>query len=267
MNLTKAPFNDVGFRRAISYAIDRKMLSDKAISGYAEPASQTGLILPTQKDWLTPEYQDSAVLPFDPDKAKQLFTAAGYTYDDSGRLLGKNGKPMSFSFKVQAGYLDWISAAQVIKANLKEVGISLDVRTADPGEVENDRALGFYDMEFGAPYIGCSMFQNYDDPLGSERTAPVGKQAATNFIRWKDEHTDRLLAQLNAERDPAEQRQLVAGLQQIMVEQVPYITLWYGPIWWEYRTAHAVGWPSAQDPYAGPGDWLLIFTRLRPARG
>lgn len=267
MNLTKAPFNDVGFRKAMSYSIDRKLISTKAISGYAKPASQTGLILPNQKDWLAPQYQDGAVLPFDPVKAKKLFTAAGYKYNSSGQLLGKNGKPMSFSFKVQAGYLDWISASQVIKANLKQVGINLDVRTSDAGEVENDRALGFYDMEFGAPAIGCSMFENYDNPLGSERSAPVGKQAPTNFIRWKDKHTDELLTQLSTERDPAAQKKLVAGLQQIMVEQVPYITLWYGPIWWEYRTAHAVGWPSAQDPYAGPGDWLLIFTRLRSAQG
>ena len=42
MNLTKAPFNDVAFRRALLTAFNRQEIADKAQLGYVKPASQTG---------------------------------------------------------------------------------------------------------------------------------------------------------------------------------------------------------------------------------
>ena len=53
-------------------------------------------------------------------------------------------------------------------------------------------------------------------------------------------------------------------LEQIMVDQFPVVPLWYGAKWFQYRSEKAVGWPSEKDPYAGPGDGLLIMTKLRP---
>lgn len=265
LNLTMEPFNDVGFRKALSYAVDRDEIVDKAENGYVEPASPTGLLLPGQKDWLAPEYADGATVPYDPDEAKQMFTDAGYSYDSDGRLLDKAGKPLSIEFKVQAGYLDWVTAANIVKSNLDKVGIDVDVRTAAPADVENDRAIGNYEMEFGVHGGSCDMFENYDNPLGSDKTAPIGKPAVANFVRWQDPETDRLLAQLGGSPDVEKQKEAVAGLQRIMVEQVPTIPLWYGARWFQYRTKNATGWPSEQDPYAAPGDQLKIMTSLKPA--
>ena len=265
MNLTQKPFDDVGFRKAISYAIDREEIVKKAENDYVKPASQTGLLLPGQKQWLAPEYSDGAVTPYDPDKAKQMFEDAGYSYDSDGNLLDKSGKPMQFEFKVQAGYLDWVAAANIIKSNLEKVGIKLDVRTAAPADVENDRAIGNYQMEFGVHGGSCDMFENFDNPLGTDKTAPIGKPAVANFVRWQDDETDQLLEQLGSSPDESTQKAAVAGLQKIMVEQVPTIPLWYGARWFQYRTKNAVGWPSAKNPYAAPGDQLKIMTQLKPA--
>jgi peptide/nickel transport system substrate-binding protein len=120
-------------------------------------------------------------------------------------------------------------------------------------------------MEFGVHGGSCDMFENYDNPLGTDKTAPVGKPAVANFVRWQDGGTDRLLKQLGSSPDEATQKQAVAGLQKIMVEQVPTVPLWYGARWFQYRTKSAVGWPSAQDPYAAPGDQLKMMTQLKPA--
>jgi peptide/nickel transport system substrate-binding protein len=265
MNLTKAPFNDAGFRKALTGAIDRQEISDKAEFGYVQPASQTGLILPNAKDWLAPQYQaDNGVIKYDAEAAKAAFRSAGYSYDGSGKLLGKDGKPMKLAFKVQAGFLDWIAASNVVKDNLGKVGIDLEVRTQAPPDVDNDRNIGNYDMTFGVPGGSCSNFQNFDDPLGTDRTAPIGKEAKSNTIRWSDPTTDSLLSQLHSTVDEAGQKPIVYKLQDIMMQQVPHIPLWYGPNWFEYRTKNAVGWPSADDPYAYPNNDLLILTHLTP---
>jgi peptide/nickel transport system substrate-binding protein len=263
LNLTKAPFDDLAFRKALAVSVNREEISKKAQYGYVQPASQTGLLLPGQKDWLNPEYADGAVLGFDPEDAKKQFQAAGYRYDGD-KLLGKDGKPMSFTFQVQAGYLDWIAAANILRANVGQVGINLEVRTAAPTEVENNRAIGSYDMVFGVHGGTCNMFQNFDDPLGSDRTAAIGKPAVSNFVRWNDPATDRLLTQLRGVTDEAQQKAVVHQLQTVFVEQLPTIPLWYGAKWYQYRTENAVGWPSSQDPYAPPDNPLLIITRLTP---
>ncbi len=264
LNLTKAPFNNLKFRKAVAYSIDRADISKKAEYGYVKPASQTGLVLPGQKSWLSPKYADGAVYSHDVAKAKQLFRAAGYKYSGS-KLLGSNGKPMHFTFKVEAGYLDWIQAANIVKSNLAQVGIDIDVRTSAPSDEENDRAIGDYDMLFGVHGGTCNMFANFDDPLGSDRTAPIGKPAGANFVRWRDKHTDELLSQLKSATSVTQQKKILARLQDVFVEQLPTIPIWYGAIWFEYRTNAATGWPSKADPYASPNDPLLIDTHLRPA--
>jgi peptide/nickel transport system substrate-binding protein len=52
-----------------------------------------------------------------------------------------------------------------------------------------------------------------------------------------------------------------------MVDEYPVVPLWYGAIWYEYRTAKAVGWPSKENQTSYPDDHLLVITKLRPATG
>ena len=78
-NNEKKPFNDVKFREAISYAMNKEEISLKATYGVMKPASQTGLKLPSMEKLLPEKYagQDT-VMPYDLAKAGQLLDAAGY---------------------------------------------------------------------------------------------------------------------------------------------------------------------------------------------
>jgi peptide/nickel transport system substrate-binding protein len=264
MTLTKAPFNDLQFRKAIAHAIDREEIKNKAQFGYVETASQTTLVLPGQKDLLPPDIPNEGKFPFDAAEAKKILADAGYTTNAEGKLLGKDGKPMTFEFKVQNGWVDWIQAAQIIQKNLAAIGITIDLQTPSPEAIDNDGKIGNFDMIFGVHGGGCNIYQAFQHPFGSSQTAPIGKQAPTNVIRWKDAKTDQLLAELVKTIDEADQKAIVQQLAKHMYEQVPDVTLWYGAQWFQYRTEKVVGWPSEKEPYAGPGNQLLIMTKLRP---
>ncbi|MEQ7127835.1 ABC transporter substrate-binding protein [Actinopolymorpha sp. B11F2] len=265
MNLTKKPFDDVEFRRALTYAIDKDEIKEKPQFGYVETASQTGLTYSLHDEWMAPGIEDKGYVPFDPEEAKRILAEAGYEAGPGGKLLGKDGKPLpSFTFKVQAGWVDWIQAAQIIEKNLKAIGITMRVQNSNPDVVGEDVGSGNFDMAFGVFGGDCNLYSAYHDPFASSQTAPIGKPAPTNMIRWKDAETDELLDQLVKAEDEAAQKEIVHGLQQMMVEKVPTIPLWYGAKWFEYRTENAVGWPSEEDPYAGSGDSLEIMTHLRP---
>ncbi|MFC4012565.1 ABC transporter substrate-binding protein [Nonomuraea purpurea] len=265
MNLTKPPFDDLAFRKALTTAFDHRTIIDKAQLGYVKQASQTGLVIPGQEAWLPQGIQDQGRIGYDQAAADAALTAAGYRKDAEGRRLGKDGKPLAFTFKTPSGWTDWLSAAQIIVKNLKALGFDVDLETPTPETYDRDRAIGSYDALFGVHGGSCNMFRNFSEPLGADQGAPIGKKALSNFVRWNDKETERLLEELRVATDESAQKQAVAGLSKIMTDRVPVIPIWYGAKWFQYKTSKAVGWPNEQDPYAAPGDNLLIVTRLKPA--
>ena len=71
-NNSRKPFTDVRVRRAMAHAIDRSALIKGAMSGYGVPIG-------SHMDPGNPYYIDlTSVYPYDPQKAKQLLTDAGY---------------------------------------------------------------------------------------------------------------------------------------------------------------------------------------------
>ncbi|WP_158866590.1 ABC transporter substrate-binding protein [Leifsonia sp. AG29] len=266
MNLEKSPFGDEKFRSAIAQAMDKKSIVDDAEQGYVTAASQTSLVLPAAKDWLPSSIPDEGVITYDVSAAKSALDQAGYKLDGSGKRLGKDGKPLSFSIQIPGGWNDWIQAGKVIQKDFQALGISVDMQNPTPDVQGQNRLTGQYDLTFGVRGGTCDMYTNFLEPLASSETAPTGQPAKTNEVRWRDAKTDELIAQLGQESDPAKQKATVGELATIMYEQKPYIPLWYGASWFEYSTKRAVGWPSASDPYAKPGDMPIILTHLRPAK-
>ncbi|HEV2528678.1 MAG TPA: ABC transporter substrate-binding protein [Thermomicrobiales bacterium] len=264
-NLTMAPFDNPEFRRGISYAIDRQAISDRAVYGYTPPASQTGLVLPIQEANLAPNLpHPNGIIPFDQAQAVQILSAAGFVQDGEGRMIGPDGNQVAFTFSVQAGWADWVQAADILRENLAAIGIEVDVQPANPDIVINSREIGEYQATFGVPPGGCNLFRVFYEPLGSAVTAPVGESADSNFIRYQDPATDEILARMQAATTPEEVTAISHELQNVMLTQTPYIPLWYGPIWFEYRTENATNWPSPENPYADGNDGLLIVTNLMP---
>lgn len=258
MNLGKAPFNDVEFRRAMAYAINREEIINKAQFGYVSQASQTGLVLPGQKDWLPAGIENDGMFPFDQAEATKILEAAGYNKGGDGKFLNKEGQPMEFTFLVQSGWTDWIQAAQVIQTNLQALGLTVNVQTPTPETVESQRAAGDYDMLFVVHGGACNMYDNF---YYLDSRAP----ATTNYIFHKNPEVDELIDQLRTKVDVEEQKQVVGELATYSVEQFPTVPLWYGANWFEYSTRRAEGWPNAENPYAKPGDSFLVITNLVPS--
>ncbi|TDN91457.1 ABC transporter substrate-binding protein [Microbacterium sp. BK668] len=267
MNNAKAPFDDLAFRAAIMHGIDKETLVKRAGEGYTTVASQTSLVVPGMDSWLDPSIADKGVIPFDAQKADELLTAAGYATDSDGRRLGKDGEPLAFTFITPQGWDDWTRAANEVVRSFEDLGIEVTLNTPEFQTFEVDRRQGNYDLLFGVRGGTCSMFQNFNEPLHSDNTAPIGKDATTNESRFSDPAVDALLDQLRNAKTPEEQKPIVVELQKAMIEKVPFVPLWYGARWFEYNTARVDGWPTEDDPYAAASDNTIIFKRLAPADG
>ncbi|GHO81475.1 peptide ABC transporter substrate-binding protein [Ktedonobacter sp. SOSP1-85] len=250
LNLTRAPFNDLKVRQAISLAINRDDIHAKAAL-YADPANPTA-VLPSHKAFLSSDYQNAKFSP-DAARAESLLKEAGYTKGSDG-IYQKNGKKISFQMIVPSGWADWEATLAVISDNLKAIGIDAkpnslatpDVYTAALNKGDYDAAISWTDK-------GPSPYFTFVDLLRSDKTWSNGKAIAggsTNWEHWQDSATDKLLNQYLASADPNAQKQAIQGIEKIMVDQLPVIPLDYNVGWFEYTTKNAVGWPDQNNPYA-----------------
>jgi peptide/nickel transport system substrate-binding protein len=254
LNLTKYPFNTLAVRQAISAAIDRNKLYNVGEGGYEPPAHPTALVLPANKNFLSPTYA-KASFAVDPAKVASLLESAGFRKGNDGIYVDKSGHRLAFNINVVSGWTDWVTDSQILASNLQAAGMDVKVNTISFNAYYGSLQTGTFDTAISWTSPGPTPYFLYNSMLASTNTAPVGQPATSNFERWRDPTTDRLLQQYTNSPNPAVQQEAIAGIQKIMVEQLPTIPLIYGATWYEYSTTHFVGWPDEQHPYAMPAPY------------
>ncbi|MFL5660795.1 MAG: ABC transporter substrate-binding protein, partial [Ktedonobacteraceae bacterium] len=269
LNTAKAPFNQLAVRQAISSAIDRDKIYKIAESNYEPVSSPTGLVLPANQSNLDSTYANAS-FSLDTSKSAQLLSGAGFTKGSDGIYVDKSGKKLSFSINVVTGWTDWVTADQIISANLKAIGIDARVNSISFNSYFSALQMGTFDMAISWTNPGPTPFYLYDSLLNSTNSAAIGKQANSNWERWMDPNTDKMLAQYATTTDSSLQQQALNGLQRIMVEQLPSIPLVYGATWYEYSSRNFTGWPDANNAYASPApfdfpDAEVVVLNLTPA--
>ncbi|HET8905882.1 MAG TPA: ABC transporter substrate-binding protein [Ktedonobacterales bacterium] len=269
VNTAKYPFNQLAVRKALSLAIDRNKLSKVAESGYEPLASPAGIVLPNDQKFMAPQYANLQ-FTMDTNAAQQQLASAGFTKGSDGIYADKNGKKLSMRLDVVTGFTDWITGAQIIASNLKALGIDVNVNTISQDAWQNNLSMGTFDISLCWTNPGPSPYFIFDALLRSTNSAPVGQAANSNYERWNDPAVDRLLDQFAQSNDLATQQQAMAGIEQVMVDQLPSIPLLNEPYWYEYNTSSYVGWPDAghlyaePSPYAYPDDEIVLL-HLQPA--
>ena len=267
LNLTKAPYDDANFRKGISLALDRTTIAQKAVNGYLDAASQSGLILPNLKKWLDPSLPDQGVVKPDPAAAQAAFAQAGYTMQ--GGKLVKDGKQASMSIVMPNNFTDWVAAAKEVSTQLGQIGIKASLDLPQFPQYQSSIQAGTFDAAIGGFGGTGDPYTDFNNALNSSFAAPVKTATANNFERFKDPTVDQALATLAAATDPEPQQQATHTLEQVMYKQVPAVLMYYGGSWGLFSTKNFTGWPSADNPYTLPtnydGSLLLVVTRLTKA--
>ncbi|MCY0899388.1 MAG: ABC transporter substrate-binding protein [Firmicutes bacterium] len=264
MNLTEYPFNQVKFRQAMAYAINRNEVSSKGEYGYQPVANMTGLTLPNQKAFLDSSLKDP--YHYDPKKAMKLLESMGLKKNSAGQLVGPHG-PIVVTVTVPNSFSDWIEDAQIIRENLGKLGITVHVNTPSVSTWTSDLDTGTFSMSltYGLNYYNPYFYYFYT--LDGVNSAPIGKVATSNYERYNNPATNQLLAEYDDATTLQQQKPIIDKLQAIMLQQVPVIPMFYNANWNEYDTRYYVGWPSASDPYCTPDytwpDVEVEFTHLR----
>ena len=257
-NLTNPLLSNVKVREAISYAIDRDKVSTIGESGYEPPANQTGIVTPTFSSSLDSQALASWGNEYDPAKAKALLESAGFHPGSDGIMTNAAGQKLQFTVINIGDYSDWVASMQVIQQDLRAVGISITPDNLSNTDYQADLFDGNYQLAYVEQHtFGPGPYYELNNWLNSANTAPVGKQAASNYERYSNPATDKLLNQYSTTTDPATQQSIMNQLQQVMLGQVPIIPVVEGVDWYQYDTASFTGWPTSSNPYAQPPVWAF----------
>ncbi len=271
-NLTEKPFNNVKFRQAMAYAINKNVIYKQGEYGYEPPASQSLLPPTLDKKWLDPSLAKKYAYQYSPAKALKLLASIGYHKKD-GKLVGPNGQQLSFSIQAPTGWTDYIQDMSIIQTELGQLGIKVTTETPSQATDYNDVETGHYQAALVYGWTESNPYFIYDYIMSYGESAPIGQVAtmAANDGRYDNPTVNTLVAELAKATKSAKQHQIVDQLEQIAMSQVPVVALVSGAGWNEYQTNHYVGWPTASNPYAdgeltGGTNALAVITHLRPAK-
>ena len=168
LNNAVEPFNNIKVRQALNYAIDKQSLLDFVAGGKGR------IIGSNMFTGFAKYYEDlTGMYPYDTAKAKELLAEAGYP----------NG--FGFTITVPSNYKFHVDTAQVIIEQLKQVGITVDIKQVEWASWLSDV---YTERNYESTVIGLDAKLAGRDVLDRYKST-----ARNNFLNYSNTEFDKLL--------------------------------------------------------------------------
>ncbi|XAH21205.1 ABC transporter substrate-binding protein [Xylophilus sp. GW821-FHT01B05] len=205
VNNRKAPMDNIKFRQALMYAIDREAICKIAWQGFAKPA--TGPFNSHIKYYS----EDVPKYPRNVETAKKLLAEAGY----KGEVLRLLPLPYGET---------WARSAEILRQNLAQAGIKTEMVATDVAGWNQKLSEWDYDLAFNYVY-------QYGDPaLGVARnytTANIAKGSPFNNAEgYSNPKVDELFDAGAKENNPEKRKAIYLQVQKLLVEEAPLAWLY-----------------------------------------
>ncbi len=115
---------------------------------------------------------------------------------------------------------------------------------------------GDFDLAYNSWTGGPTPYYELRQILYSKNSAPIGKQANSNYERYINPAVDKAFEQY-ASADPATQVSLIKQISGAMIKDVPIIPTTESVDWYQYNTKDIAGWPTKDDIYAQPAPYNI----------
>ena len=204
MNTKNEKLSDPLVRRAINYAIDKESIINHVLGGVAVPAFG---VVPTSIESST---KDVETYPYNPEKAKELLSEAGYPDGFNVKLFTPEGRyPMDKQ------------VCEAIQPMLAGVGINAEIQVMEwaaynavlqTGE-ESELYLMGKNSPTGDPYYDLSL------------TLKSG--ASNNYSFYSNPVVDDLMDKIKSEINNSKRNELLVQLQQLIQNDAPWAVLYY----------------------------------------
>ena len=207
-------FGDIRVRRAIMHAIDRDLIVRTILDGLAPVVHG-----PIQSlSWAFTD--DVRHYEYDPNRARELLEAAGWSDTDGDGIRERDGRAFSFTLITQAGFATRENIAQTIQQQLRAVGLDMQIRLIDGTAISSF----WFEGRFDAMLHWWVMPADPEITLffAGDRAPPAGR----NINYFSHEQLTRVLYASDRTVDVEERRRLLQEAQRIIAEQLPEIPLY-----------------------------------------
>jgi peptide/nickel transport system substrate-binding protein len=201
-NNTMAPWTDARLRKAVAYAINRPLIVERLLGGYAQV--QDGIVGPNQFCFTSPPDRTNA---YDPAKAKALLAEAGYP----------DGGPEIDFFTAVGRYISDRQVAEAVTQMLRQVGFKVKLHTPEYANFWADVRRGKSPMY----YMGRGSIFDPSDAGGQ-----LFGTGGSPRVQYSNPKFDVLLAAQYKEADTQKRCQLWREMNQILVDDVPSHFMW-----------------------------------------
>jgi peptide/nickel transport system substrate-binding protein len=214
-------FGDLGFRRAVSRAIDREGIARLVYRGRGVPL--WGNVSPGNRLWM------NTSLPRQPrsvSEARAILQASGFSWRPDGTLIDRQGRPVAFTIVTSSTSAQRTEMATLIQADLKELGIDVQVVPLEFRALV-DRVFQTFDYDasilgFGGGDADPNGEMNVWSSSGSNHLWRLGQKVPATL--WEAE-IDRLMQKQLITLEYRERKRLYDRVQAIVAEQLPLIFL------------------------------------------
>jgi peptide/nickel transport system substrate-binding protein len=197
------PLADIRVRQALNYAVDRKAVAQVIGAGYGRPITQMAV---PGDDGHDPALDKA--YPYNPGKAKQLLTAAGY--------------PNGFTFSAVATPVVGLDTfGQALVGQFAKVGVKLNLDVKDP----NGYGGGVFSASYPAATISWGRL-----PSPIQYNILWGPAAGFgNPFKSTNAELSKLYYKM-IEASPAQERELARATQKVLVQQAWFVPVFANPL-------------------------------------
>jgi peptide/nickel transport system substrate-binding protein len=231
VNHHRPALQDPNVLQALRYGLNRQQMVDTLTFGLGQPS---GPISPANEFYVLPADELAELQKYDPEQARGLLAQSGYDEENRLRLVCLS----------IADFKNFTDVATVAAANLREIGVDLEIRIQEIGVwVDSRIETKDYDLSVNDYAIGA-------DP---DFTAFRSDQDEQDWTGGGDPALDELINASNAEEDPAARQEQIYQIQRLMIENVRELYLYAPPIF-EAASKDLVNY----EPFPGSTD-LRVF--------
>lgn len=148
-NIRRKPFDNVKFRQAITYIIDRKQIREVAnYYGVENPkVSAAGIVLSRLDKVLLPEVKSKMTdYTTNHSKAEELLKEIGWKKGSDGIWTDENGKKYEFTIASDSGDARKINGGQIVADQLTKFGLPTKLKSVDGSVYWGNADKGEYDI-------------------------------------------------------------------------------------------------------------------------
>ncbi|HHT24411.1 MAG TPA: ABC transporter substrate-binding protein [Clostridiaceae bacterium] len=199
LNNQRAPFDDPVVRKALNMAVDKQMLIDAVTFGEGR-ALESGMAPPMQ-DY----YNADLASQYNPEEAKKMLEEAGY-------------QDLKIEITVPGDYVIHVQTAEVLAAQLEQIGVTAEVKTVDWG-------TWLSDVYMGRNYDSTVIALTFDYVAPATVLRHYYSKSDNNFINFVNTEFDELYESALSETDHAKRVELYHQMQKILQDDAASVFL------------------------------------------